>query len=263
MSERSQPAPRRARPVSPHAGIQKIQHRQRSVFWCLMLCIFAMGLLLAVERHRERQRIEALAEQMPIDAPTAVAETVTLDLANDQDGSIHPEVRQIALPQAVNARARALIDHLLAAYALPGAAHPLPPGPAVAEVFLLPLPVTGYVANPSWPASSSAKDRTATPVASRDPIALQPQRHGGELAVIDLRNSWVNQHPSGVEVESLTLNSILGTLHRNLPQIEQVRFLVDGQARETLAGHADLLRTYIVRDTSTQTDGDAPEPVHP
>ena len=69
--------------------------------------------------------------------------------------------------------------------------------------------------------------------------------------MIDLRSTFVNQHPSGVEVESLTLRSILGTLHANLPQIEQVRFLVDGQARETLAGHADLLRTYPARDTTT------------
>ena len=53
-----------------------------------------------------------------------------------------------------------------------------------------------------------------------------------------------------MEVESLTLLSIIGTLHANVPQIEQVRFVVDGQPRETLAGHADLLRTYPSRDTS-------------
>ena len=46
--------------------------------------------------------------------------------------------------------------------------------------------------------------------------------------------------------------SILGTLHANLPRITQVRFLVDGQPRETLAGHADLTRTYL-------TAGDVPE----
>jgi hypothetical protein len=76
---------------------------------------------------------------------------------------------------------------------------------------------------------------------------------GGQLAVIDLRGSFVNQHPSGVEVENLTLLSMIGTLHANLPQIEQVRFLVDGQTRETLAGHADLLRTYPSRDTSSSS----------
>jgi hypothetical protein len=88
------------------------------------------------------------------------------------------------------------------------------------------------------------------PVRSTSPDALQPQTPGGELAVINLRSSFVNNHPSGVEVESLTLLSIIGTLHANLPQIEQIRFLVDGQPRETLAGHADLLRTYPSRDTT-------------
>ncbi len=104
-----------------------------------------MGMLLAVERQRGRQRIEALAaDQTPLDAPTATAETVTLDLANDDDGTITPASRQIALPEEANARARALIEHLIAEYALPGSPHALPPGSAVAEVFLLPLPLVGY-----------------------------------------------------------------------------------------------------------------------
>jgi hypothetical protein len=90
------------------------------------------------------------------------------------------------------------------------------------------------------------------PVRSTDPDALQPQSAGGELAVINLHSSFVNAHPSGVGVESLTLLSMVGTLHANLPQIEQVRFLVDGQPHETLAGHADLLRTYPSRDTTTK-----------
>ena len=122
-----------------------IQRHQRIVFWCLVVCIVGMGVLLAVERQRGRDRIEALAsDQTPLDAPTAMAETVTLDLANDDDGTITANTRQIALPEEANARARALIDHLIAEYALPGSPHPLPPGSAVAEVFLLPLPVVGY-----------------------------------------------------------------------------------------------------------------------
>ncbi len=229
-----------------------IQRHERIVFWCLIVCILGMGALLGLERHRERQRIEALAsDQAPLDAPTAMAETVTLDLANDTDGSITAETRQIALPQAPNARVRALLEHLIAQYALPGSAHPLPAGSAVAEVFLLPLPVVGYTANPSSAASHAGAFRTTLPVAPNPADALRPKHLGGELAVIDLRSTFVNQHPSGVEVESLTLRSILGTLHANLPWIEQVRFLVDGQSRETLAGNADLLRTYPVTDTTT------------
>lgn len=223
-----------------------IRRHQRIVFWCLVGCILGMGILLAVGRLRGRQKIEALvaADQTPLDAPTAMAETVTLDLANDNDGTITAASRQIALPQDPNARARALIDHLIAEYALPGSAHALPPGAAVAEVFLLPLPLVGYTTDSTTQATKDGGFRPTLPVASTDPDPVQARQPGGELAVIDLHSAFVNQHPSGVEVESLTLRSILGTLHANLPQIEQVRFLVDGQARETLAGHADLLRTY-------------------
>jgi hypothetical protein len=221
-----------------------IQRHQRIVFWCLVLCIFAMAGWLFYERHEGRKKVQQLADATPLDAPTAVSEPVTLDLANDTDGTITAQSRQIALPSEATARARALIDHLVAEYALPGSNHPLNSGAAVSEVFLLPLPITGHSVS------------NATPVA--DPNALQPNSPGGQLAVIDLRSTFVNQHPSGVEVETLTLASILGTLHANLPQIEQVRFLVEGQPRETLAGHADLLRTYPARDTTSMANGGNP-----
>jgi hypothetical protein len=237
-----------------------IQRHQRIVFWCLVVCIIGMGVLLAVERQRGRDRIQALADATLLDAPTATTEAVTLDLANDSDGTITASSRQIALPEESNARARALIDHLIAEYALPGSPHPLAPGSAVAEVFLLPLPVIGHAVDTSSSATTDGGVRATVPIASTDPNALQPKTPGGELAVIDLRSTFTNQHPSGVEVESLTLLSILGTLHANLPQIEQVRFLVDGQARETLAGHADLLRTYPARDTASAANGGQANP---
>ncbi len=227
-----------------------IPRYQRIVFWSLMGCIVAMAIFLFVERQRARDRISSLQDNTPIDAIYTNPESITLALANDSDGTITNTPRQLALPTETTARARALLDHLVAEYALPGAAHPLPAGSAVDEVFLVPLPIAGHAVDPSAPAS--AGDAAATiPVPATDPNALQPQTPGGELAVIDLRSSFVNAHPSGVEVETLTLNSILGTLHANLPQIEQVRFLVDGQPHETLAGHADLLRTYPTRDTAT------------
>jgi hypothetical protein len=237
-----------------------IQRHQRIVFWCLVACILGMGVLLAVERQRGRNRIEALADATLLDAPTATTEAVTLDLANDDDGTIAATSRQIALPEESNARARALIDHLIAEYALPGSPHPLPAGSAVAEVFLLPLPVAGHEVDASTSTTTDGGFRATVPVEPTDPNALQPKEPGGELAVIDLHSTFVNQHPSGAEVESLTLLSILGTLHANLPQIEQVRFLVDGQARETLAGHADLLRTYPVRDTVSGSNGGQSNP---
>ena len=223
---------------------------QRIVFWCLVACIIGMGALLFAGRQRARDRVESLADETPIDAPYTTAEDVTLDLANDADGTVAATDRPIALPSDVTARARALIDHLVAQYALPGSQHPLPPGAAVNEVFLIPLPVVGHAAGTSTGTSSNEIAPPSIPVASSDPNALQPRSPGGELAVIDLRGSFVNAHPSGVETEALTLLSIIGTLHANLPQIEQIRFLVDGGSRETLAGHADLLRIYPSRDTT-------------
>jgi hypothetical protein len=225
----------------------------RILFWCLVVCILAMGTVLIVEHIHARDRVRDLAtnDETPIDAPGAGTEAVTLDLAND-DGTITATDRQIALPADVTARARALLDHLLTEYALPGSAHPLPPGVMVNEIFLVPLPVRGHAVDTAAPATPDGRTQTI-PVNPTDPTtALEPKTPGGELAVIDLRSNFVNSHPSGVEVETLTLNSIIGTLHTNLPQIEQIRFLVDGQPRETLAGHVDLLRTYPSRDTTTQ-----------
>lgn len=222
----------------------------RIIFWSLIACIVGMGCLLFYSHQKARNQVASLSDQTPIDAPYTVSEPITFALANDNDGSITAVERKMALPSESTARARALLDHLIAEYGLPGSAHPLQTGAAIADVFLVALPITGHTVDNSAPAAGGFTPAT-TPAASDDPSALQPVSPGGQLAVINLRSSFVNAHPSGVEVESMTLLSILGTLHANLPQIEQVRFLVDGQPRETLAGHADLLRTYPSRDTTT------------
>jgi hypothetical protein len=222
----------------------------RIIFWVMIAAIIGMSIKLFAHREERRGRIERLADAAPLDAPYTDEEPVTLLLANDDDGTITAQTRQIALPSETTARARALLDHLVTEYALPGSAHPLEPGAAINEVFLVPLPVVGRTVDNTQPTDANGHTPTI-PVASNDPNAAQPATPGGQLAVIDLRGSFVNQHPSGVEVETLTLLSMIGTLHANLPQIEQVRFLVDGQTRETLAGHADLLRVYPSRDTSS------------
>jgi hypothetical protein len=75
--------------------------------------------------------------------------------------------------------------------------------------------------------------------------------------VVNLSSAFVASHPSGIEAETLTVLSICATLHANLPRVTQVRFLVDGQARDTLAGHADLTRTYLASD-AMPTEGTNP-----
>jgi hypothetical protein len=74
---------------------------------------------------------------------------------------------------------------------------------------------------------------------------------------VNLTSGFASSHPSGIETESLTILSICATLHANLPRVEQVRFLVDGQTRTTLAGHADLTRTYLTAE-AVPTEGAHP-----
>lgn len=224
----------------------------RIVFWVLVACIAAMAIWLFVGREQARGRVGSVADDTPLDAPYSHTESITLALANDAEGTVSATERQIALPTETTARARALLEHLIAEYSLPGSPHPLQSGAAVDDVFLVPLPVIGHSIDPNGTPLPGSDHAPTMPVANTDPNAPQPKSPGGELAIINLRGSFVNAHPSGVEVESLTLLSIIGTLHANLPQIEQIRFLVDGQPRETLAGHADMLRIYPSRDTTVQ-----------
>jgi hypothetical protein len=88
---------------------------------------------------------------------------------------------------------------------------------------------------------------------SANPPAAPPQdaqQTGPQLAVVNLTGSFAASHPSGIETETLTVLSICGTLRANLPSVTQVRFLVDGLERPTLAGHADLTRTYLTSDAA-------------
>lgn len=230
-----------------------ISKHQRIVFWVLVASILAMGGWLFHVHQRERDRLQELGTNDVLDAPSGGdTEPITLDMANDSDGSITATTQPLALPQDTNARARALLDRLMAEYARQGSTHPLPAtqSGAVDSVYLIPLPVVGHAINPN--ARPGADGEPSTQPVQPGPDAVQPQTPGGELAVINLRGSFVTAHPSGVEVETLTILSMLGTLHANIPAIEQVKFLVDGQSRDTLAGHADLLKMYPTRDTTTK-----------
>jgi hypothetical protein len=226
-----------------------IPRYQKVLFYLLVAGIILMATFLFYEHKRAQDRLAAANDATPIAAPVdSSTETVTFDVANDSDGSIAAEQRQLALPQESSVRARALLERLLSEYALPRSTHPLASGAAVDDVFLLQLPIA------SSPSAANARSAVSQPRTDAQSGATQPNA-AGELAVINLRGSFVDKHPSGVEVETLTIQSMLGTLHANFPEITQVRFLVDGQPHDTLAGHTDLTRVYPVGDTthSTQT----------
>lgn len=195
-----------------------IPRYQRILFWILVGCILLMGAFLLRGCREARKRLTALNDATPLAAPTATAtEEVTLYIASDADGVIRPVRSQIALPQDASLKARALLENLLSQYSKPDSAHPLASGPSVDDVYLL---------------------ADGLPAGTKRTI------------LVNLRGSFADNHPSGIEVEQLTLNSMIGTLHAALPDFEEVRFMVDGQSRSTLAGHAGLDHPYALADTS-------------
>jgi len=209
-----------------------IPRHQIVIFSLLLLASIIMGSVLWHLRERAHQRLLAGQNSAPTQAPeVAPDEQATLMVASDADDSLSPRNLTLPLPQNSESRARAILGKLLDLYAAPDSSHPVPGGAtSIAQVFL--LPVTGSVAGrPDASAGQSSGDSAPA------------------LAVVNFTAAFASSHPSGLEAESLTLLSICATLRANLPQVEQVRFLVDGQQRPTLAGHADLTRTYLTTAT--------------
>lgn len=229
----------------------RLRRYQTVLFYVLVGGIVLMGIFLFFEQRRMHERLAAANDRSPLTAPVVAtpAEPVTLDLADDTTGAITAETKQLALPGEPSVRARALLDRLMAEYALPHSNHPLAPGSAVDDVFLLKLPIVNPAAGPD----------AAAPGESDGAAAGGDFSPASELAVVNLRGEFVDHHPSGVEVETLTIQSMLGTLHANFPAITEVRFLVDGQPHDTLAGHADLRRSYAATDTTVTARQTQPE----
>jgi Sporulation and spore germination len=213
-----------------------IPRHQAVILIVLVLASLVMGGILFRMREKAHDQMLAGQDSAPTQAPQVAApEQATLLVASDDDNGLRAQVHSLPLPSDPGAKARAVLGKLLDLYAAADSTHPVPGGAtSVAQVFLLPVP-----ANASKPGGSAA---------ARDA--------GAQLAVVNLKGSFVASHPSGLETETLTVLSICGTLHANLPQVAEVRFLVDGQVRPSLAGHADLTRTYLVSNAVPAVDAD-------
>ena len=204
-----------------------IPRYQKILLAVLLIASLGMGFKLWELRERAHKHLLAGESSAPTAAPVvAPAEQATLVAANDMDNSLVPQVHSLPLPADPGARARAVLGKLLDLYAAPDSTHPVPGGAAsVAQVFLMPAPGTKSSGN-----------------------------SGDQLAVVNLTGAFAASHPSGLETESLTVLSICATLRANLPGVTEVRFLVDGQQRPSLAGHADLTRTYLTAE-ATPSEG--------
>ena len=174
-----------------------------------ILLAATLGMSVYVWRMRgraHRTEVSALSTQ-PIAPPVSGAtERVTLYVAYDDAGVLRPQPVHIQLPAGRQERAAEILRALLTLYLDKSSPHPLGTGSEIRDV---------YIVDPG-------------------------------LAVIDINAAFADNHRSGVLVEELTVVSLIQTLSTNIPGITRVKILVEGNERETLAGHADLSNFFDV-----------------
>jgi hypothetical protein len=172
-----------------------------------VLAIIALGLAFyALHLKRKVARDEQLAAQQLALAPPANGPPtpVTLYVASDSDGTLRRTQVNVTLPPERTERDRAVLRALFGQYLQSSSPHPIGAGADVRDVYLL----------------------------------------GDDTAIVDTNAAFADAHPSGVLAEELTVASMVVTLNANDTKIQRVKLLVNGQERETLAGHADLRRFY-------------------
>lgn len=183
------------------------RHLQIAVILLLVGVLFAGGYMLEL-RRREQSKTKALPTAVtgrPLPAPDAgPAERVKLVVAYDEDGVLIPREANVHLPADIGNRVKEILRALLAVYADNPSPHPVPADGDIKTVFVV----------------------------------------NGDTCVVDLNAAFAAGHRSGILVEQFTIASMVETITANYPQIRKVKFLVEGQERETLAGHADLMVTY-------------------
>jgi len=174
-----------------------------------ILLAITLGMGFYVVRMRARvDRTDASASNtQPVAPPVSgSSEQVTLYVAYDDAGVLRPKSVRITLPTGRQERAGEILRALLTLYLDKFSPHPLGPGSEIRDLYLV------------------------------DP----------GLAVIDLNAAFADNHRSGVLVEELSVVSLVQTLSANIPGITRVKILVEGNERETLAGHADLSNFFDV-----------------
>lgn len=176
------------------------------MFTVLAIVAIGLGFYALHLKRRVARDAQAAAEQQLIVTPpvNGPPEPVTLYVANDSDGTLRKTQLNVALPAERSERARAVLRTLLAQYLKSPSPHPIGPASDVRSVYLL----------------------------------------SEDTAVVDTNSAFADAHPSGVLAEELTVASLVLTLNANDSKIARVKILVNGQERETLAGHADLKRFY-------------------
>ncbi len=172
----------------------------------VLLCALAVTVALYFWELRRNAMPSPPAETSQPVAPPGVgpATQVTLWIAYDDPGVLRTQTVALPLPKERQQKAEALLRALVTIYTAKGSPHLLGSGSEVRNV---------YFADPG-------------------------------LIVVDLSSAFADGQPSGILCEELTVASIVQTLATNFQGVTRIKLLVDGKERDTLAGHADLSRTY-------------------
>lgn len=248
-----------------------ISRLQQLFFLLLLVICIAMAAIILHIRQDAKARLAAKPKQA---SPSASSEepvyAATLMIPNDMTGSLDPVQLSLALPADPTRRAQAILQQLIACWEEADSTHPFGASPTVAG----PLGTgeagagssgTGSAgdgaAGSSNPANSAANPGVLSvyfvplPEPDHSAAAGHTAKDKKLLAVVDLNAAFPLAQPSGIEPETLSLRSMVETLHANFPEIAAVRFLVNGQVRATLAGHADLERQYSTASSDASTNG--------
>ena len=159
--------------------------------------------------HLRRQAVELLktsADTRPVAPPVSgPTQQITVFIPNDDNGDLVRRDISAALPPEPTLRAREIVHVLIAQWQEKNSTHPIGTNADVKEVFLL---------------------------------------DDNKIAVVDVNGAFADEHRSGILVEELTMASLARTLGANINGLQEVKLIVDGRERETLAGHADLDEFY-------------------
>src|ERR1700742_4280319 len=142
---------------------------------------------------------------------------------------------------------------------------------------------TGPVAKARMFWSAGARDGSLMPVNVDLPLAMEPAARGKQVlntllagpidaelrtlppdavllafymrpdgtAIADFSEAMTTSTPSGIQSEQMAVDSIAKTLEANVPQVKWLKILIHGQEVDTLAGHLDHTRTFLVNAKAT------------
>jgi hypothetical protein len=177
----------------------------------LVVAVLGLGLYVWHLTRRARQMAPVAADARPISPPVAGPPAkIALFVPSDDDGILRKYDATIALPPEPAKQAREVLKALVARCQEPASTHPLGAAADIEDVYLV----------------------------------------NDKLAVVNANAAFADTHRSGMLIENLTLASMAQTLTANLPGVTQMKLLIAGKERTTLAGHADLSQPYDVANAA-------------